>query len=141
MTEDPVKQLEKVSPPPRLSAEAVEKILDALPDALVVVDMNENGKIVFVNGRAEFLFGYERTELLGQSVDILIPGRLKDNHKKHRQHYIQDPEIRPMGAGKELYCFTKDGREVPVDIMLAPVMIHGGGIVAVAIRRRKKDAG
>jgi PAS domain S-box-containing protein len=85
----------------------------------VVVD--EQGVIVFANRTVETAFGYERNELLGQRIDILIPERLRRVHQTHREAYVHDPQVRPMGLGLDLVGRHKDGSEFPVEISLSPL--------------------
>src|SRR5882724_10001038 len=85
--------------------------LEAAPDAMVVV--GPDGRIRLVNGQAERLFGYNRTELLGQRVEILVPARYREQHPRHRAGYFADPNPRPMAAGLDLYGLRKDGTEFP----------------------------
>ncbi len=108
------------------------QLLDAAPDAMVVVDLD--GHIVLVNKQTESLFGYRREELLGQVVEILIPERFRDRHPARREHYFHAPQIRPMGQGLELCGQRKDGSEFPVEISLSPVQSEQGSFVASAIR-------
>ncbi len=76
-----------------------QALLEAAPDAIVIVD--QEGRIVLVNRQAEQLFGYERQELLGQEIEILIPERLRAVHRRHRTSYLADPRTRPMGVGHD----------------------------------------
>src|SRR5262245_39162429 len=92
--------------------------LESLPDAVVVVDAR--GRILRVNTHTEVLLGYERGELIGQPVEMLVPERLREGHTAHRQGYEEAPHVRPMGSGRALSARHKDGREVPVEIMLSP---------------------
>ncbi len=102
------------------------------PNAIVVTDLD--GCIAQVNGRAEQFFGYERNELLGQSVEILVPERFRQAHPGHREEYKTHPRVRPMGAGFELFGRRKDGSEFPVDITLGPVETGEGRAVMSIIR-------
>ena len=107
-------------------------ILEAAPDAMVVVD--PDGRITLVNARTEMLFGYEREQMLGQSVEMLIPDRFRDSHANHRRAFTAESRIRPMGAGIQLYAARKDGTEFPVDISLSPLKTEEGMLVLTAIR-------
>jgi PAS domain S-box-containing protein len=114
-------------------------LLDSAPDAMVVA--GQDGRIVRVNSQTENLFGYKREELLGQPVEVLIPERFWVNHRKHRGSYMEHTQIRPMGAGLELYGLRKDGTEFPVEISLSPQHIEEGVLVSSTIRditRRKR---
>jgi len=99
---------------------------------MVVVDLE--GRIVLVNAQTERLFGFARAELLGQPVEMLVPQRFRPGHVGHRNDYIGDPHIRPMGAGLELFGRRKDGSEFPVGIMLSPINTPSGKLVVSAIR-------
>jgi PAS domain S-box-containing protein len=94
-------------------------LLESVPDPIVVV--RPNGAIALVNRQAEVLFGYDRTELVGQPVEILVPEHLRAAHVAHRAHYAELPRTRPMGSELELSARRKDGSEVPVTISLSPV--------------------
>jgi PAS domain S-box-containing protein len=107
-------------------------LLEAAPDASVIVD--ETATIVLVNAQTEKLFGYDRDELIGQPVEILVPDHAKRAHEEHRDSFVDDPRARPMGAGFELYGRRKDGSEFPVEISLAPLRIDEGTLVSSSIR-------
>lgn len=107
-------------------------LFEAVPDALVIVD--EDGRIVDVNSRAENMFAYPRAELIGQPVEVLMPERFRHRHVGQRDGYGQRPHVRPMGLGLGLYGRAKDGREFPLEISLAPMQTPKGAVVVGAIR-------
>ncbi len=107
-------------------------LLEAAPDAIVEVDAT--GKIVLANQSVQRLFGYKPEQLVGQSVDLLVPDRFKHSHYRHREGYMHTPSIRPMGSGLKLAARRSDGTEFPVEITLSPMNLSGGVHVAAAIR-------
>lgn len=115
-----------------LPDDAALNLIDAAPDAMIVVDAD--GIVQFVNRRVTVLFGYKREELIGAAVESLVPERFRQRHQEHRGEYMTHLRTRPMGRGLELYGLRSDGTEFPVEISLGP--IDGGGriLVAAAIR-------
>jgi formate hydrogenlyase transcriptional activator len=112
--------------------ERFRRLLEAAPDAMVIVD--GAGRMLLVNSQTEKLFGYAREELLNQPVEILIPENLRGRHAQHREAYQQAPHLRPMGTGLELLGRRKDGSTFPVEISLSPLEEPGGVLVTAAIR-------
>ncbi len=109
------------------------------PSGLLMVD--DTGRIVLVNREIERLFGYDREELLGKPVELLVPLRIAGHHANHRATFAQQPRVRAMGQGRDLFGRHKDGSEVPVEIGLTPVVTEEGMFVlsaVVDIRARKQ---
>ena len=115
-----------------LSEALFKGLVDSAPDAVVVVD--KDGHIVLVNLQAEKLFGYGREELLGQTMEMLVPQRFRGRHPGNREAYQKDPKARSMGSGLELYALNKAGQEFPVEISLSPLATEEGMLFSSAIR-------
>jgi two-component system, cell cycle sensor histidine kinase and response regulator CckA len=107
-------------------------LLEAAPDAMLCVA--DDGRIVLVNAQTERLFGYQRAELTGQPVEILIPDAAQSVHPARRAGYLADPQPRPMGTGMELAGRRKDGSTFPAEISLSAIETDRGILVTAAVR-------
>jgi PAS domain S-box-containing protein len=129
-------------PDARSIAEQFGAFLEAVPDAMVVV--NRDGRIVVANRHALTMFGYEPYDLVGKPIETLIPVRFRRPHVSHRDTYAADPHIRLMGGGPDLRGLRRDGREFAVEVNLSPLETTGGPLTIAAIRdsseRRKIEA-
>ncbi len=94
-------------------------IIEGAPDGMVMVD--GAGAIVLVNRQTERLFGHHRSELVGRSVEVLLPDAIRAGHRRHRAAYANDPHTRPMGMGIDLVALHQDGHEFPVEVSLSPL--------------------
>jgi PAS domain S-box-containing protein len=124
----------------RRSEARLRSLFEFSPDAILVID--EKGKITEANAQVDSFFGYSRAELIGKTVELLIPEKFRQEHPGHREEYSAKPRVRAMGAGLELYARRKDGTEFPVDIMLGPIAGPEGASVLAVIRdltQKKRD--
>ena len=110
-----------------------ERLFESAPDAAIVVDAD--GRIVLANAHVEELFGYSRDELLGQTVELLVPERFREAHVDQRRGYAAEPRKRPMGhPGLNLCGRRKDGSEFPAEIALGPLETERGLLVTAIVR-------
>ena len=125
----------------RKSAEELFRVaVEASPSGMIVVD--EDACIVLSNAEATRLFGYSREELLGQTIEMLVPQRHRQGHVGLRRSYTQSATARLMGEGRNLFALRKDGTEFPVEIGLRPVVTSSGrSVIAVVtdLTRRLRE--
>jgi PAS domain S-box-containing protein len=106
--------------------------VESAPDGVVVVD--STGQIVLVNAKTERLFGYERHEMLGQKLELLMPSRFHTKHLKHREGFMEAPKSRGMGADLDFYGRRKNGSEFPIEVTLSPLETEAGVLISSSIR-------
>lgn len=111
-------------------------LTDALPDGIIIVDAE--GRIVEFNARAQGMLGYTREEVLGKPVEMLLPARFRERHVADRDQYSERPHVRPMGQNLELVACCKDGRELSVEISLAPYQSEEGALVVATMREARE---
>jgi PAS domain S-box-containing protein len=99
-----------------------------------MVVVNEQGIIQLVNSQTEKMFGFDRVQLVGEPVEILVPKRFRKKHSKHRFGYYGEHPARPMGIGLDLFGLRKNGTEFPVEISLSPLETEESLLVSAAIR-------
>lgn len=122
--------------------EQFRRVVEASPSAILMV--NEAGSIQLANAKAEELFGYPREELLGKTMDRLLPLETRGHHAGYIERYFQQPQARPMGAGRDLYGLRRDGARVPVEIGLNPINTAEGRfalafIIDITERKRHEE--
>ena len=115
-----------------LAERKFRELIENAPDAILQVD--SMGLIVLANRTAELVFGYRRDELIGMSVDALVPETARSRHSAHRRKFEAAGEIRPMGMGLDLHAVRKDGSQFPVEISLSPNRTEGGIKITAVIR-------
>ncbi|MDX1456840.1 MAG: PAS domain S-box protein [Marinobacter sp.] len=122
--------------------ERLRKVVEYAPNAIVLID--RTGQILMVNAQTEALFGYSRQELIGESVEILVPLRFRGAHPGYRKMFFDNPVKRAMGAGRELYGLRKDTSEFPIEIGLNPIpesseMLALASIIDISERKREEE--
>src|SRR6202166_2851377 len=120
-----------VSPEGLMTGDWFELIVEGIPDAILVADRNR--RITVVNRSAEVLFGYSRSELIGQPLEILVPVRFRARHPDHVASFFAAPKARSMGTGRDLFGLRKNGVEVPIEIGLNPIETPTGLFTVASI--------
>lgn len=114
---------------------SAHNLAECLPDALIVARA-DTGIVLFMNRRAELLFNYEREQVIGKAVEMLMPEEFRPRHRMYRQSFASDPALRPMGErGVQLSLLRSDGSTIPVEIMLGPMPHSTGLLVVVTLRK------
>ncbi len=131
-------------PPSKRTEEKSRLIMRLALNAMVLVD--ERGRIVLVNPQAETLFGFSAKELVDQPVELIVPDRFKAEHPANRERFFRNPEVRRMGAGRDLFARRSDGSEFPVEIGLEPIETESGlqvlaSIVDITERKHAEEQG
>ena len=114
-------------------------VIESSPSGMIMTD--RSGTILMLNQLAAKLFGYTQSELLGQSIEVLVADDRRAHHHRIRKDYMQSPEVRPMGTGRDLTGRRKDGSQISVEIGLNPIQTHEGlrvlaGIIDLTERKR-----
>jgi PAS domain S-box-containing protein len=122
--------------------ERFEIAVESSPNGMLMID--GDGRIVLVNREIERMFGYSRTELLGQPIELLVPERFRGAHIGDRTKFLKEPQTRSMGAGRDLHGVRKDGTEIPLEIGLNPIqtdegMFVLGSVLDISARKRAED--
>ena len=107
-------------------------LFDVAPDAMICVD--PSGRIAMANHQVGVMFGYERADLLGAEVELLLPESVRSQHAQHRRDYIRHPHVRSMGSGASLVARRRDGSQFLVEVSLTPYLAGRAGSVVVAVR-------
>jgi PAS domain S-box-containing protein len=118
-------------------------VVEAAANGLIVTD--ERGSVVLANREANRMFGYEPEGLVGTSVERLVPKDARERHAGFRAGFLAQPQVRAMGAGRDLFGVRRDGAEFPVEIGLSPLRMHGhsyvlASVVDITDRRRTEEA-
>jgi PAS domain S-box-containing protein len=102
-----------------LAEHDIREFLEHLSEGFLVTD--QTGSILYTNNRLSEMFGYPTDALIGESVETLIPDRVREQHTKDRGEFFHKPTRRTMGSGRDLMGRRKDGSEIPIEVSLAPI--------------------
>lgn len=116
----------------RSSAARFSGLLEGAPDAIII--SGADGRIVLLNAEAERLFGYRREDLIGSSLEVLMPERFRGRHAQHVTTYLRRPTTRRMGDGTNMFARRRDGSEFPIETNLSLLSDQGEGLVTSVIR-------
>ena len=116
----------------RKSEERSQSLLEAAPEGMVIVDQNHT--IIQVNEQTEKMFGYNRVEIVGKPIELLVPEALREAHIPKRDSYLKRPELRKMGLNFELEAQHKTGSRFPVDVGLSPIETEDGIVIVSSVR-------
>ena len=120
----------------RLAPESGWQLFESAPDAMVACD--SDGRIVDLNSQCLRTFGYERGELIGETIEKLIPARFRTSHHNQREGFLTAPSSRAMRTGRDIWGLKKDGSEVPVEVSLSTVESNGSTLALASIRDRSE---
>ena len=118
-------------PPSFESAETIRDVIESVPNGVVIID--GSGTIALVNAELERMFGYARSSLVGQPIEMLLPERFREAHAAMRSRYLQDPTRRAMGQGRELFARRSDGSEFPIEIGLSGIQTPEGHLAVASV--------
>jgi PAS domain S-box-containing protein len=113
------------------SAAQFRLVVESAPNGMVMV--NEDGDILMVNSQMERLFGYDRSQMIGRPIEMLLPERYRATHPGQRGDFFRSPLTRAMGHGRDLFARRKDGSEFPVEVGLNPAQTPEGTVVLAAV--------
>ena len=119
--------------------ERFRNVVESAPNGIVMTD--SNGIIILVNKQTELMFRFDRSDMIGHPIEMLLPLRYREHHPSLREGFVQHPKIRPMGAGRDLFGRRSDGAEIPVEVALTPIVSEGSVVIlasVVDIQERKR---
>ncbi len=109
-------------------------LLNAMFYPILVVA--SDGRVAMGNSLAFDLLNYPETMVLGHLVEEFMPERFRERHVQHRTRYFEEPMLRPMGSALDIFLLTRGGKEIQVDLGLAPLRIDEGTFVTITIQRK-----